>query len=550
VARARELGIRVFVHPENRGYGGNQKTCYVRALREGADVVVLLHPDYQYDPKAVPLLIAPILAGHADMTFGSRFAGLSDPRGGGMPIYRYVGNRLTTLLENLMLGSRFTEMHSGLRAYTRECLLSLPFLRYTDDFSFDSQLLVDAVTSGQRVVEVPIMTRYTQESSSISVARSLKYVAQSLAYCGRQAAGRGRRGHRSPPSAPRGARPKARAKPTGTRVARPCVVCGSPEQILLYPANASGQALPSEFRCTSGVLAQHDDILECPRCGMVSSSPALAGKEILERYAEVVDEDYFSEEDARRELFDWVLRVMSGYAVRGDRLLEVGSNVGLFLDTARKRGWQARGIEPSKWAVDVGRERFGVELEQKALEDLDDPPRSADAVVMLDVLEHVVDPVEALRKLRPVLDDEGLLVLSTVNLAGIHARLRGEKWPWFIRPHLHYFTPETLNAILRDAGFRMVEWSLVPRSFHLSYVANRARSSLGVLGEALVRLSSLVDVKLPVGWLGDVVLLVARPIPVGAEAGSTRGTLNAAAGEAPLATEGSLEGTAVEVQHH
>jgi 2-polyprenyl-3-methyl-5-hydroxy-6-metoxy-1,4-benzoquinol methylase len=550
VARARELGIRVFVHPENRGYGGNQKTCYVRALREGADVVVLLHPDYQYDPKAVPLLIAPILAGHADMTFGSRFAGLSDPRGGGMPIYRYVGNRLTTLLENLMLGSRFTEMHSGLRAYTRECLLSLPFLRYTDDFSFDSQLLVDAVTSGQRVVEVPIMTRYTQESSSISVARSLKYVAQSLAYCARQAAGRGRRGHRSPPSAPPEARPKARAKPTGTRVARPCVVCGAPEQILLYPANASGQALPSEFRCTSGVLAQHDDILECPRCGMVSSSPALAGKEILERYAEVVDEDYFSEEDARRELFDWVLRVMSGYAVRGDRLLEVGSNVGLFLDTARKRGWQARGIEPSKWAVDVGRERFGVELEQKALEDLDAPPGSADAVVMLDVLEHVVDPVEALRKLRPVLDDEGLLVLSTVNLAGIHARLRGEKWPWFIRPHLHYFTPETLNAILRDAGFRMVEWSLVPRSFHLSYVANRARSSLGVLGEALVRLSSLVDVKLPVGWLGDVVLLVARPVPVGAAAGSTRGSLNAAAGDAPVATEGSLEGTAVEVQHH
>jgi glycosyltransferase involved in cell wall biosynthesis len=162
---ARDLGIRVYVHAENRGYGGNQTTCYSRALEEGADVVVLLHPDYQYDPKAVPLLIAPIIGGYADMTFGSRFAGLSDPRGGGMPMYRYLGNRLTTTLENLMLGSRFTEMHSGLRAYTRECLLSLPFRRYSDDFSFDSQLLVDAVTAGQRVVEVPIPTRYTQESS-------------------------------------------------------------------------------------------------------------------------------------------------------------------------------------------------------------------------------------------------------------------------------------------------------------------------------------------------------------------------------------------------
>ncbi len=114
VERARELGIEVHVHEVNRGYGGNQKTCYTEALRAGADVVVLLHPDYQYDPKAVPLLIAPILAGDADMTFGSRFAGLGDPMGGGMPLYRYLGNRFTTTVENLLLGARFTDMHSGL----------------------------------------------------------------------------------------------------------------------------------------------------------------------------------------------------------------------------------------------------------------------------------------------------------------------------------------------------------------------------------------------------------------------------------------------------
>src|ERR687891_2050926 len=96
---ARELGIRVYIHPKNRGYGGNQKTCYARALEHGADIVVLLHPDYQYDPKAVPLLVAPILGGYADMTFGSRFAGMSDPRSGGMPRYRYWGNRITTSIQ-------------------------------------------------------------------------------------------------------------------------------------------------------------------------------------------------------------------------------------------------------------------------------------------------------------------------------------------------------------------------------------------------------------------------------------------------------------------
>jgi 2-polyprenyl-3-methyl-5-hydroxy-6-metoxy-1,4-benzoquinol methylase len=539
VELARELGITVFVHLENRGYGGNQKTCYTRALAEGADVVVLLHPDYQYDPKTVPLLIAPILAGHADMTFGSRFAGLGDPRGGGMPMYRFVGNRITTTLENLMLGSRFTDMHSGLRAYTRDCLLSLPFLRYTDDFSFDSQLLVDAVTAGQRVVEVPIPTRYTHESSSISIGRSLRYVGRTLAYCARQAAARGRRGRRWALS-PEGRRELHRA--TGsTVVAQRCVVCGAEEQVLLYPANVVGEAPASEYSCTSGALSQHDDIVECPRCGMVSSRPTLASEEILGRYADVVDENYFSEEEARRELFDWVLNVMSGYPVRGDSLLEVGANVGLFLDAAREAGWTPRGIEPSRWAVETGRARFGVELAQKPLEELDEPPASTDAVVMLDVLEHVVDPLDALRRLRSLLDDEGILALSTVNLSGLHARMRGVSWPWLIRPHLHYFTPATLDVILKKAGFRMVEWSLVPRSFHLSYVANRMKSSLGPLGEPSARLASLIDVKVPVGWLGDVVLVVARPSPVHAQRPSTpeRHATGAAGEQALVAPSGA-----------
>src|SRR5207249_12243270 len=129
-------------------HAAKHKTCAAIALASGDDVVVMMHPDYQYQPQSVLLLLAPILTGYSDMTFGSRFAGLSDPREGGMPRYRYVGNRLTSMLENLMLGSRFTEFHSGLRAYTRECLLSLPLDDYADDFLFDSELLIDAVTLG------------------------------------------------------------------------------------------------------------------------------------------------------------------------------------------------------------------------------------------------------------------------------------------------------------------------------------------------------------------------------------------------------------------
>ena len=198
VQLARDLGLRVYVHTENRGYGANLKTCYLKALEGAADVVVVLHPDYQYDPKAVPLLIAPILAGDADMTFGSRFAGTGDPRSQGMPFYRFMGNRVTTVIQNAMLGTRFTEMHSGMRAYTRDCLLSLPFLGYSDDFVFESQILVDAVIRRYRVVEVPIPTRYTGESSSLNLKGLFKYVWETIIHTARRTSRWGRRGRRWP----------------------------------------------------------------------------------------------------------------------------------------------------------------------------------------------------------------------------------------------------------------------------------------------------------------------------------------------------------------
>ena len=182
---ARNLGIDVRVHDLNRGYGANQKTCYREALNLGATVVVLLHPDYQYDPASIPALVAPILAGRADFTFGSRFAGGADPRQGGMPQYRFWGNRFTTWAENRLLRTRFTEMHSGMKAYSRHALETLPFDGYSDGFLFDTEILVGALLAGIGVVEVPIPTRYTKESSSISVVRSVDYVVRSIAICGR-----------------------------------------------------------------------------------------------------------------------------------------------------------------------------------------------------------------------------------------------------------------------------------------------------------------------------------------------------------------------------
>lgn len=173
---ARQLGLKVYSHPANRGYGGNQKTCYDQALRAGASIVVLLHPDYQYEPKTLTALVEPLVAGRADFTFGSRFAGGGNPLTGGMPLYRYVGNRLTTFIENRVLGTHFSELHSGLKAYTRQFLERVDYHSYSDDFVFDSQMVIEAVLTGARIEEVPIPTRYTAESSSISVSRSVRYI--------------------------------------------------------------------------------------------------------------------------------------------------------------------------------------------------------------------------------------------------------------------------------------------------------------------------------------------------------------------------------------
>src|SRR5262249_37089768 len=152
------------------------------ALANGADVVILLHPDYQYDPKMIGDLIAPILAGRADFTFGSRFRnGWRGPLKGGMPMYRWVGNRLTTMAENFFLRTSFSELHSGYKAYTRAFLEALPYDEYSEAFEFDSQMLIDAVLSRKfRIEEVAIPTRYQEDSSSASVMASLKYVGLTL----------------------------------------------------------------------------------------------------------------------------------------------------------------------------------------------------------------------------------------------------------------------------------------------------------------------------------------------------------------------------------
>ena len=180
VELARSLPVHVVWHPHNAGYGANQKTCYLEALQRDADAIVMLHPDGQYEPQLIGSLVEPILAGRADLVLGSRLALPGMARANGMPLWKYVVNRALTTVENRIMGTHLSEAHTGYRAYSRRLLLTVPFLRNSADFAFDSELLMQASHFGMRIQEVPARGRYFEDASSVGLGSGIVYGLKTL----------------------------------------------------------------------------------------------------------------------------------------------------------------------------------------------------------------------------------------------------------------------------------------------------------------------------------------------------------------------------------
>ncbi len=182
VERASELGLTVVARERNGGYGANQKTCYAEALRRGADIVIMIHPDYQYDARLASIMSQIIASGICDVVMGNRIRTRAEALAGGMPLYKYLSNRALTITENLLTGQNLGEWHSGLRAYSRRVLETVRWEDNSDDFVFDQQFIFQAAACGFRLGDVPVSTRYFAEASSINFKRSLIYGLSSLLY--------------------------------------------------------------------------------------------------------------------------------------------------------------------------------------------------------------------------------------------------------------------------------------------------------------------------------------------------------------------------------
>ncbi|MBI2596861.1 glycosyltransferase family 2 protein [Candidatus Daviesbacteria bacterium] len=180
IETAKRLGIRVFAHTRNLGYGGNQKTCYWEALKLNPDIVVMLHPDYQYDASLIEELVRPIEQHRFDFMFGSRVQNRGSALSGGMPKLKYYINRITCVLENILLGVNFSEHFSGFRAYSKKVLETVPFQRFSDDFVFDQEMTISALNYDFKIGEIPIPTRYHEKASSIQLIKGSKFILETF----------------------------------------------------------------------------------------------------------------------------------------------------------------------------------------------------------------------------------------------------------------------------------------------------------------------------------------------------------------------------------
>jgi 2-polyprenyl-3-methyl-5-hydroxy-6-metoxy-1,4-benzoquinol methylase len=291
-------------------------------------------------------------------------------------------------------------------------------------------------------------------------------------------------------------------------------LCGERTR-LLYPSNVPRGAPieKGELACTSPHLAVHDDIYFCRDCGLARSVPPVDAEEIEALYRDVEDPEYFASESERRESFRAALaRIESLGLVRPPgRLLEIGSSVGLFLEEARRAGWEAHGIEPSRWAAESARAR-GLSVFNGTLSEFVPEGGPFDLVVSWDVWEHLEDPIAALRSAYALLRPGGLFVFTTVNLGGLGRKLFRGRWPWFMRMHLHYFTRESLTRMVRSSGFEVLSTKTEAKTLKLGYVLDRARSFLGPLAafaRALASTMGLVDRPVRID-LGDILLVEAR----------------------------------------
>ena len=288
-----------------------------------------------------------------------------------------------------------------------------------------------------------------------------------------------------------------------------CNLCGSNQTRLRFPSTVADDVLPTAveaFRCTSPGYGRHHTIVQCKNCGLVYTNPRIDGSKILDSYEAVEDPLYLEERDGRVLTFERHLRPLEKVKAPPGKLLDVGAYTGVFVEIAAQHGWEAAGVEPSRWAVEQAREH-GLHMIEGTLATSGLADGALDVVTMWDVIEHVADPLGEMRQAQRLLKTGGLLVVHTMDIDSLFARVMGGRWPWLMEMHIYYFTRRTLKAMLEQAGFMVVRIEPQGRYLRLGYFATRIGGFSPLLGRLLGRMFRLLRVSelpLPLNF-GDLV---------------------------------------------
>lgn len=461
VKLAKSLGIKTFVHEKNLGYGGNQKTCYREALKLGADIAVMVHPDFQYDPVFIPDMITPIAEGRAEAVFGSRMIIKGGARKGGMPMWKYIANISLTAVANFFLRLRLSEYHSGFRAYSKKALETMPIEVNSNNFVFDTQIIAQLKVFKLKIAETPITTKYFPGASMIGFFKSVEYGLSILLVLFSYVL------HRFGIRRDRTLVPKVSTK---------CLVCISEKAQIIYEATPNWSNTYDKLRTyhITDTDRLHGPIVQCVKCDLIYV-PEIYNPDLSLMYEnQALDTEYLKEEKGRRIQSRRIAQYLKSLIFDGE-LLEVGPGPGFFLDEAKKIGFKVSGIESGKVWVKYSKEQFGLTgVNLGSFEDLTKYPDNHFSIIAAwDVIEHIKNPNELIKLIYKKLKPGGVVALSTPLIDSLVSKVFAERWHAVIPSHVVYFTKKTLRENFENEGFILIKLKTYTRFFSAQYLLNR-----------------------------------------------------------------------------
>jgi len=490
---AREPRLKVIHRPRKLGLGTAHKLAMAYAAKRGYDVLVTMDADFSHKPVDIPRLVD-ALDGR-DFVIGSRYAlgGSCDYTG-----YRRYVSLLANRLARLLLGIPLFEFTTSFRAFRVDMLRRVDFPSIqAQGYSFFMESVWHIARAGFIVGEVPItFSDRRHGESKIPRFEIVNGAGTLIRLCLKRLR--------------RWRRPKIPSRLVDSR----CYLCGSDMVVELYPATGALVQRAEAYRCTSMEHGAKPRIVHCLACDLAAIDSGAIPQDTAALYEEVVDAEYLRNKKARERTFNGVFTQIAPLLPPRGRMLEVGAYCGLFMQIARRAGWEIEGVEPSRWAAEYA-SQSGLIVHQGSLEEryaqLSGP---YDAVVMWDVLEHLPDPVGALRRIGSLLPDQGVLCFTTLDRHSWFPRLLGRRWPWIMAMHLYYPTTGVVRDMAGRAGFELVQTAPYPHYASLRYLAEKAVANLPTwLGSALrpVLRCLPASICVPV-QLGDVKLYICRKI--------------------------------------